>query len=87
MWAKDYKMGGCTSCIEGAQYVMMVLVVLLFVGILAFGVRSSIQGAEDDDSTSAMLFKILISFTMTNKEVLQFRQEWPPYLTDMFTPQ
>ena len=85
-WAKDYgKAGGCASCAEGGQYFMMVAVVVLFGAVLGYGVWSSIKSAEDEDRTSTMLFKILISFTLTNVEVMKYRQTWPNFLSTIFT--
>ena len=60
MWAKDYRQaGGCSSCTESGQKLIMVAVVLLLVAVLGYGVYSSIQSAEDEDRTSTMLFKFL----------------------------
>jgi hypothetical protein len=88
MWAKDYRdKGGCSSCTTAGQKLMMILVVLLLTGVLGYGVYSSIQSAEDEDRTSTMLFKILISFTLTNVEVMKYRNKWPNYLSNVFQTQ
>jgi hypothetical protein len=59
----------------------------LLTGVLGYGVYSSIQSAEDEDRTSTMLFKILISFTLTNVEVMNYRNKWPNYLSNVFNSQ
>lgn len=87
-WAKLYTAkGGCLNCGGGGQAFIMAGSLLLLFGFMGATVYMSIQSAEDEDRTSTMLMKILISFTVTNIEVMKYRTQWPQSISSIFSAQ
>ena len=84
-YAKVYTArGGCDSCSGTGQQAAMFAMILLLAGFMYWVVHMSIKSADDEDRTSTMLLKIMISFTVTNMEVMKFRSQWPKSIASIF---
>ena len=79
--------GGCLDCRGGAQIALQFVAMGGLFGFMIWTVYMSIKSAEDEDRTSTMLMKILISFTVTNIEVMKYRSQWPTSLKNAFQVQ
>jgi predicted outer membrane repeat protein len=87
-WAKVYNAkGGCLDCSGAGQVALMTSALLLLVGFMFATVYLSIKSADDEDRTSTMLLKIMISFTVTNIEVMKYRSQWPTTVSTIFNYQ